>query len=401
MELIIRPGTQYYILCAVLFLFGLGLDFYVTLFFVFYVSGVVFYRKCIDYDVLLLICFLLSYLFIDVGFQFDGGIKFKMRFLLLSVGSYFIGRDVFFLRQDYQVKSIFAVLLYVLGLGIKGVAGFVYTMQYHPEAFLSRQYYDFFQRSEVPMHGLGLSSFFAVSMALIPILVYGFTRYGDLLSFMEKGVAVFVLLMGGIGAYASNILQNRTPFAVMIIALLVPFFSLRRNELSKYVGYALTLMLVMVVMYVFYLNPLNRHEPGVLSRSYGDVSSLNGRVDFWLMALEYMMYYPLGAKFLVEGRPFWFHNFWLDVFRVSGFVPLIAIVLFQFRHLGLRLRRFIREFLFEGNVVLVSLVALLLVMMTTPVLEGPVQVYYFSMIIFGYIKGAYLAEGLVGVKAAK
>jgi hypothetical protein len=373
-------------------MFGLGVEFYITLFFIVYILLVVEYKRYVDYDIFLLISFLLSYLFVDLGSQLEGGVVDKMRFVLLSLGSYFVGQDIQIDRCCDQLKSVFAVLLFSLGLGIKGVFGFFYTIQSHPEALLNRQYYDFFQRSETPMHGLGLSSFLVVSMALIPVLIYGLLRYRYIFSLLEKAIILLVLVVGASGVYISNLLQNRTPFAVLIAAVFVPFISISRNEKSRYAGYLFLLLVIIASMYAYYADTLRLFDAGVLSRPIEEVRTLTGRTDHWSNGLTHMMYYPLGHAYLVDGRNYWFHNFWLDIYRVSGFVPLTAIVMFQFRHFDFKFRKFIQGSQFEGGILLTCLIALFLVFMTTPIPEGTTQVYYFSLVILGYIKGVHFGK---------
>jgi len=381
------------ILCCVLFLFGLGVQFYVTLFVLVYLLIGVDYKRYLDYDVILLGCFLLSYTLLDTDSLIGGGLMGKLRLLLLSVGGYYIGQDLYMGRQETQLTGVIALVFFVLGVGVKGILAFLYTIYNYPEAVLARQYYDFFEKSQGPFHALGLSSYLLVAMALMPVLLYGLFRLRGQFALLEKGLMVLVIVVGAYGFYVSNLFQNRTPFAVFAAAAFAPLVIPDKTEKKRY-GWSLVLMIIMAAfLYISYADSLRLLEVGVLSRPSEEVSTLTGRTSHWAHGLESIMQYPFGGQvYYVEGRPYWYHNYWLDILRVSGIIPLIGIIWFHVRHFFMLNHDLIRGGWFDGSILVVCLLALFLLFMTGPILDGQLQPHYYSLVVFGYIKGMYLCD---------
>jgi len=102
-----------------------------------------------------------------------------------------------------------------------------------------------------------------------------------------------------------------------------------------------------------------------------------GRTEHWFPALKGIFKYPLGGQKTILNNSY-AHNFWLDIGWYAGIIPIIFILIFQFKHI-----KIIYKNIIENKVRYLEIgifIAILVSYMIEPLFQAsPV---YFSLTIF-------------------
>lgn len=119
---------------------------------------------------------------------------------------------------------------------------------------------------------------------------------------------------------------------------------------------------------------------------YG-ASSVGGRTERWLYALESLASHPMGWSLSRSGYA---HNLWLDVARVAGWIGLFALLLFTVVHLRAVLRGLRRSG--QGGAktsLLLAVLGLNLLFMVEPIMDGFLYVFYAYCAVVGIAIGSH------------
>lgn len=133
---------------------------------------------------------------------------------------------------------------------------------------------------------------------------------------------------------------------------------------------------------------------------YG-ASTVGGRTERWLDAIESMVQHPGGWSLMGGGYA---HNLWLDVARVSGWMGLFALLMFTVVHLRVA-HRCLRSSK-QGSApasLLLAVLALNLLFMVEPIMDGFLYVFYAYCAVIGMVAGVYRrhlgCSGIAGCQA--
>nr|WP_321376137.1 hypothetical protein [uncultured Bacteroides sp.] len=135
------------------------------------------------------------------------------------------------------------------------------------------------------------------------------------------------------------------------------------------------------------------YEWRVESEEYGN-STVGGRTQLWAKGVENLIKYPMGAAPYFKELSY-SHNFWLDIGRVAGVIPMIFMLIFCIRMLYVLLKtiRMRTVSLFKRSVLLSLNIAFLSVSGVEPILEGNfafLSVYFFfSGVMYAIYKQSY------------
>jgi len=181
-------------------------------------------------------------------------------------------------------------------------------------------------------------------------------------------------------------LVNRTGVVIFVACIVFSFFISTKFNISKMLG-ALFILLVLG----FFVVQLGLVDQSILdayvqreeSSTY-DVSSMGGRGDMWLSAIDDMFVNPFGWEPVGYGFA---HNMWLDIARVAGllaFIPFLAATILHCKNLFKLLRN---KYLTNFTVIIVSInISILLSSFVEPVIEGSLLFFCLLMMIWGITK---------------
>lgn len=383
---------QYFLLGFALFIFGVGVPKYSDLSFVAFSVFFIRYRDVLDWRSLFLFLFCVSYAFIDVGELSHLVLSGKFAFVVVSIASYLIGKRIFVISIGKQGRAIALFFIIQIAWMLFSVLAIYATVVNEPTLLLGRHFISFFF-DDIEMHALYMTASFVIVIASTPFLLYWLVKNAFGIEWHQKLVFMMVLIAGLIGLLINNVLQNRSPFAVLLVTALLPILFLPRNDqkISK-VGYILLLTIALVIgvgtLLYFGFSTDDFLSNGKTSRLDTEELSTNGRADVWLLGLEMIPQYPLGGIIMppgYESTEGYFHNFWLDVAKVSGYVPLLLILVFQLAHVRGILIVLFSRFTFEHGVISIFLVCIAFMYLTEPIHQLMPQFHYFTLMLFGYL----------------
>lgn len=399
--LVIGSQTQYLLLGIALFVFGIGVPNYGDLFFVAIAAIVVRYSDLLDWKCWVLFLFSICYAFVDVGELSNLTVGGKISFVVVSIASYLVGKKIFLISKEAPRRAITLFFTIQIGWLLFGVLAIYATVMTDPTLIISRHFISFFF-DDIEMHGLYMAACFLIGMASLPFVIYWLLKAAGDLKLHELFVFIMVAVAGVIGGVINNFLQNRSPFVMVIVAALLPLLFLPRKKiassgfeksysLSK-LSYFASLMIVVIVAagILMYLDfgPDDFLSDGKSSRLDREEMSTNGRADVWMLGLEMVPQYPLGGIIMppgYESTQGFFHNFWLDVAKVSGYVPLMLILVFQIAHARGIIITLLSKYSFESGMFTILFICFAFMYLTEPILQLMPQFYYLSIMVFGYV----------------
>lgn len=388
-------NTSYLLLGVVMFIFGVGMPNFVSdAIFVVFSLFIVNYRDVLERKFFVLFLFSFSYVFIDYGNLLSSfSLVNKVDFVVVSLASYLVGRKICLISSGAPTRVITLFFVMQIGWAFFGGLSVYFTVMHDPMLLLSRHLLNYFGGEGSELHALYMAASFVVVMASVPFLLYWLFKRWSEIPWHQKVLFIVTIVVGGIGALINNVLQNRSPFAIVVLTALLPIFFLPRisENLSK-LNYALALLvtLIAIACVLSYLGfgTDDFLSNGVSSRLDREELSTNGRADVWLLGLEMIPQYPLGGIIMppgYESTEGYFHNFWLDVAKISGYVPLLLILIFQLAHVRGILIVLLGKFTFEYGIITIFLVCIAFMYLTEPIHQLMPQFHYFTLMLFGYL----------------
>ena len=383
-----RSNFEIYLMAITLIMYGIRFEFIGTLIVLLYGLLKIKATDFLDKKLLSLLLFCVFYLLIDpLGYLKLDAIG-KIKFILLSFVFYSMGKRIFLISRNNLKLGLALVMSVNVGFAINTVFSMTYTMKFFPEAIIIRQYYDYFSTSNVLTHGLDISMLLTISLAVFIYLAYIIITSGFLLktSYFEKMIFIAIIVSGGLGMIYSNILQNRTPFFIFVICAMLPFVLAPRTYKS-YLKFIFVLVCIVLLISILNFGALEEFVvSGVKNRLTDGVLNAGNRDNLFLYGIEVLPFYPMGGYRLPQsfGNTY-FHNFWLDIVKVSGFLPLIFILYFQLSHIKHIKIAYLNHHQY-GIMLVIICVAIFLLFLTSPIPEGGQEIYYFSLLLLGYVR---------------
>lgn len=399
--LVVSGEMQYFMLGIALLIFGVGVPNYSELCFVAIAALVIRYVDILDWKCLVLALFAISYVVIDVGELSHLLLVGKIVFVAVTIASYLVGKKIYILSKDAPRRAIVLFFMVQIGWAVFGVIAIYATIITDPKLIIDRHFVSYFF-DDIEMHGLYMAACFLIVMATLPYLIYSLIKDAGILKWHESFVFFLAIVAGVVGSIINNFLQNRSPFVAVLGACLLPLLFLPKKSTcksdynksiraSRY-GYVLFLSILVITLLgvLLYLGfgADDFLSDGKSSRLDREEMSTNGRVDVWLLGLEMVPLYPLGGIVMppgYESTQGYFHNFWLDVAKVSGYLPLLLILVFQIAHLKGILSSLFSKYSLEKGVLTIFITCFLFMYLTEPILQLMPQFFYLSIMVLGYI----------------
>lgn len=248
---------------------------------------------------------------------------------------------------------------------------------------------DFFTQTELAATNLGSINTFIFSL-VAAVLLCATKRIVKILTV----ILLFISLVFGM------IIGARTAFIILLLVTSTVLFSYMINEDSsaknklalRFITVLPLIVLLVIVMYDFNLwDVKSRLMSSNLFKYIFDQSSSssdNYRKLLIIRGLQSIWQTPFGAQ---TSMVTYYHNFWLDIARVSGWVPACIMIFFNaisMKHLMAIVRNKSNECCLRYSL-LGTFLGLLLNMMVEPVLDGYISLFYRFIFVSGLIEGVY------------
>ncbi|MGJ1514921.1 hypothetical protein ACR79N_08000 [Sphingobacterium siyangense] len=222
-------------------------------------------------------------------------------------------------------------------------------------------------------------------------LIYCTTFYSLVIGENRKGLNKKMIYLIIIVALLSTIcclrLGSRTLLVLSAGSILLTLF-INFKKASSFITLIFIISVLSVVVAIFgeKINLFTFFQDRIGSDAAG-IDSAGGRSQRWEQALNLMFTHPFGWEKDIIG---FVHNFWLDIYRVSGFIPFILIMLFTFNSIKYLIFFFNRRRninVIKFNVIINYLFVSFLLFFVEPIMDGFQLVLVFFVLLIGGLKG--------------
>jgi O-antigen ligase len=378
-SLIKKIGLPIVVLISIYLVNPFGLNFY----FAYLIPILVLYQKDLliaNFDKATFILVLFSTIYaLFYALNPTSGKQYIFLFALIPPSFYLLGK-IAVIKIDLDPKLIF-ILFLTLGILHSFTALISVFSIYLREGFYSidRNLPSFWNGQIIIATIMG--SYFTLNMCIPSLLVVGNKRIKPIF-----GIVGLVLFL--ISSICVLKIGSRTQLAISVIALVFSFlYIIPRQTLRKNV---ITFLIIVITVY-FFLDRLSLDfEQDWLSAFAGrmeeggadDIASGGGRLDRWTKSFEYLFERPLGWPLEEFGHS---HNLWLDVLRISGFIPFLLLIIFfyqTFKKVYRAIKKNKEEVALNNQIMVYSL-AFLCLFMVEPIMEGMLELFALFCFIMG------------------
>ena len=356
--------------------------------------------------------FLISLIFFQVGFGWyfiHSSLLFFLLYLLLYNKSYF---SLKLYKQYYYFSIIFFIsllLLFVIGSrhmtlsfpdqnyimlfyvtsmlswiiykekSIKNIILFIFIYLLGLYIYsLSVVLYSYFQNPYLYGYGLLLNPFnmqevnspsFSNNLLLTTIGFYFILR-----SIKNQNYRFILWCMIFIAVFAAAFLGGRTYF--ILLAFYIFIFNYK-----AFISVKAFIYLSFISLLVFYLSTNYHIFDFILLRFDEQGLDTNNRLNLAIYGISRLLDYPFGGIIIPSfyGHP-WFHNLWLDIFRVSGLLPLLLFLSTNLQILYIYLKQSRRTLFVQ--MLFVYILICMLIFSQDIIIEGNISpLYLYSFLV--------------------
>ncbi|MCH5180309.1 MAG: glycosyltransferase [Erysipelotrichales bacterium] len=278
------------------------------------------------------------YLFYTINYGFSVSTIFY--YLLFPIGCYLVGSSLATYKQDLCVQKYIFNFLFVISLGyvVRAFMGLCLTITQYGFFQKERWFLDIWGFGKTYTAATGVNVFvILISTTVFPVLLLK----SNYKKWYHVVTAVFGLL---ISIYLSLFLQNRIYILMIVLCpllfpLLLAMIDFKKYKKLSIIFFASVFVLIALFLLLYQFVPQFRIKLNSLpffarlfnpnDESYSDRSSL------YNLFFKYFLKYPFGGMTAhspildAEGNAvsYYFHNTWLDVYKLGGMIPFIFFVL--------------------------------------------------------------------------
>ena len=139
----------------------------------------------------------------------------------------------------------------------------------------------------------------------------------------EKTQKVSFLLMFIFALVVTFNMLNRTAIIITFVCLFV--VNGYRSRKNVFVFIISVLLVLASISLLFYTGIINDELVELYTDRNEDLSTAGNRTQRWDYAVEQLFMFPFGWG---DGKTYYIHNMWLDIARISGLIPFIALAYF-------------------------------------------------------------------------
>lgn len=341
--------------------------------------------KYLDKNSLILLAFSLTYVAIIYQYQgvYNVGNSNMIVYLIAPIMMYEVGK---FFQNKYCngnsfYKITFIILIMFSFIAFVSIALDIYQVGFKGSRNIILLNYDSSVKKSATLINSMISPFLALFGTLfIPAKL------------MERDYKKVYLLFSIIALLFSIRLGSRTGLIIFILSFILNYLFFIRfiSTKKKVICTVLFLILSFVAFNVsikgnsdlFY-----SYQDRLESDEYGSTTA-GGRTKLWSVGIENLVKYPMGA--VVYDRDLSYsHNFWLDIGRVAGVIPMFFMLVFCIKMLYVlyKLVKIRSISLYKRSVFLSLNIAFLSIFLVEPILEA----YFAFLSVYFFFSGLMYA----------
>ena len=219
----------------------------------------------------------------------------------------------------------------------------------------------------------------------------------------KKKVKIIGLILFTLSVIYAFILGTRTTiYALIIMTVISAILYIKKHypngiPVNRLIKWAIIICALIFIAQVVYsnnfLNIKTNIETSTLLRRFNAIETTNSdiaRMGFLMDGIVYLFEHPLGGN-KIQGLNY-FHNYWLDVGRIAGIVPVLLLVVLDitlFRHM---LKVFMNKKIDEDFrfALLGIYICVLINFFMEPIMDGYLDLFFRFTFINGMVEGIYI-----------
>lgn len=307
-------------------------------------------------------------------------------YLIFPVMMYSLGK--YFQKKYYSDSSFYKIVFFVLIM-------FSFIAFISIASDISKNGYMSLERN---IHLLNSKSSMAASATLVNSMIVPFLALcGTLLvpvSKADKKCKYVFLLFSVIALVFSVRLGSRTGLVVFVLSPVLNFIFFRRYiPIKRRLFYFVLLSIFFVYVSKISMEDSDMffsYQDRLASADFGN-NSAGGRTAKWEDGFNNMIKYPMGVVANVPGISY-SHNFWLDIARVAGVIPMFFMLVFCIRMLYITYKLIKKQSvsMLKKSILLSLNIGFFSVFAVEPIIEANftfVSVYFFfSGMVYAFYK---------------
>lgn len=331
-----------------------------------------------DNNLLILLAFSLTYVSIIYQYKdsYSTGFSNMAVYLAVPVMMYSLGK---YFQKKYVKEYSFYRISFIILLMYCFVALISIGLDIYHSGF----------KGERNIILLNLASVKATAATLISSSISLFlVLSGTLLipaKFLERRYKKIFILFSLIALIFTIRLGSRTGLVIFVLSfvlnyiLFIKYISARKKIICTF-AFLIFLFVASNVSIVGNSDVFYSYQERLESAEYGS-STVGGRTNLWSNGIDNLIKYPMGATTYVKKLSY-SHNFWLDIGRVAGVIPMFFMLVFCLRMLRI-LYKVVKDHsisMYKRSIVFSLHIAFFAVFGVEPILEGDfvfVSVYFF------------------------
>ena len=282
-------------------------------------------RKYVDKTVIFLVLFSIFYCLPLIFFGVDSWFNFAS-YLLCPVIFYMYGKYVVDKLKESKLIALFlavSILLFSIVLYLSAIQDIAQNKFVNITRSFSIWGMDGGQDSlSATLYGL------VASLGLVGLSVF-FARTA-----LTKGVKGVFLLLFVLSMLTVLHLVNRTGIVIAVACVFCVSAYCSQGRIWRLLGCGL--LVFMLVLLLIELNVIDQNVVDAYANrneGIGEVNTAGGRWDKWVDGIQNVLKYPLGWD--VEAPQYGYaHNLWIDIARISGFLPFLCFLIVTFISYG-------------------------------------------------------------------
>lgn len=218
----------------------------------------------------------------------------------------------------------------------------------------------------------------------------------------KKKIKIIGLILFSMSVIYAFILGTRTTvYALIIMTVVSSIIYVKKHypsglPINRLIKWILIITIIICVSRLAYSNNffnIRRNiETSTLLRRYNNIETTNSdgaRLKLFKAGVVYLFEHPLGGN-KISGL-YYFHNYWLDVGRISGIVPVILLVVLDVMLTRHMLKVFKNKELDEDFrfALLGIYICVFINFFMEPIMEGYLDLFFRFTFINGMVEGIY------------
>lgn len=276
----------------------------------------------------MLFLFLLSYLIFFYWNYSEIDAKKIIKVLIAPIVFYYLGS---MWGKKYPFRKVFYFVLILLPFAVSFIPFLSNVVDVMENGFMTnRSIKVIYSDSDFEIAATNLGAKFALNMSLLPLLFIKTKERWN--SIYNRSIIVLFFM----GTFSLLNMSTRTGIVISIISVIATLILFSRSQGIR--------ILFIIFLFIVIISPILIEtgfigiikESNIYYRFFFEIEEKNQgtlpRFVNWSMALQGLFDYPLGGEKSIIATNF-AHNFWLDIGRQVGVIPLFFLIIVTFRYL--------------------------------------------------------------------